>query len=130
MIIGVVIGLGFVLLGTFATFYIKHEFSKTAEYKETEAIIVDVKMQSYGFDDWVYNPVVEFYVDNKKITSNIIGETYFVKPQIHKKITIKYNPEKPEDIIIKKDKYRIYGIIIVIPFIIGIGLTMIIMSLK
>ena len=130
MIIGILVGLGFVLLGILAILYIRYDLSKTAEYKETEAIIVDVEKEHFGYDDWAYIPVIQFYVDNKKVTSNIIGESYFVEPKINKKITIKYNPEKPEDIIIKKDKYRIYGIIISIPFIIGIGLTMIIMSLS
>ena len=129
MIIGIIIGLGLVLLGFLAILYVKNHLSKTVNFKKTEAKIIDVKMESLGSEDWVYIPIIEFYADNKKVTANVEGETYFIKPKINKKIIIEYNPENPEDIIIKKDKYRIYGIIISIPFIIGIGLTMIIMSL-
>ena len=129
MIIGIIIGLGLVLLVFLAILYVKNHLSKTVNFKKTEAKIIDVKMESLGSEDWVYIPIIEFYADNKKVTANVEGETYFIKPKINKKIIIEYNPENPEDIIIKKDKYRIYGIIISIPFIIGIGLTMIIMSL-
>lgn len=103
-------------------------------YIETIAEIVDSVSKSESNKDkatgmisryYVYAPVIKYKIEGEEIRTES-NEYSISQPNIGEKIEIKYNPNNPNDFILKEDNYgMVISIIGSILIIIGITLTFI-----
>ncbi len=100
----IILGIIFLLVGLWVTWRsISKKIKCTVEY---EAEITEVKRHSYKSNSTnrrrEYSPVVKYIVDGKVFVSE--ADITSIVPNKFKpgeKLTIKYNPEKPEDFCVK-----------------------------
>ena len=96
----------------------KYSFNKNfieIEGKLTKSISEYDAMTEHGYMS--YTPVIEYYIDGKKFVAKT-KFSYAFKHKEGNKIRLKYNPEKPDEIVLKKDNVAVLSIILGIIFVI------------
>ena len=115
-----IIGIACVIIGIIIL--ISHFNAQKKQSAETTAIVIridsEMETDSDGLDTRWYYPVVEYTVDGKKYENRLTnsGSTNSTEYKEGQKITIKYNPDNPDELSKEGDKGGLIGGIFFIVF--------------
>lgn len=109
--------------------YYYYTNSRTLNMAKTEGIVVDLKPRRGSIVTYnrnaKYAPILEYTVNGKKYrtVSKLYFKGSFIYPKLHKKVTVYYNPENPNEVVMKGEfNVIIFGALILGGIIILVSL--------